>query len=90
MRTSRPRWSPPLLLLLPPRHCCEQVIPPLLAEFELRSTDPLRVLAHRLLPFLPAARRYRERVQARRGGEGRGGWGVGGRVAGSPALPCFM
>lgn len=40
-----------------------QIIPPLLGEFTLRSTNPLRPLMHRCLPFLPAARKYRQRVK---------------------------
>ncbi|KAL4859226.1 Acyl-coenzyme A oxidase [Chlorella vulgaris] len=45
---------------------CEmfEIIPPLLGQFTLRSTNPLRPLMHRCLPFLPAARKYRQRVKA--------------------------
>ena len=42
-----------------------QIIPPLLAEFTLRGSNPLRRPVHRLLPFLPAARGYNRRVKVR-------------------------
>lgn len=43
----------------------QQIVPPLLAEFTLRGTNPMRRLTHRMLPFLPVARDYRWRVKVR-------------------------
>ncbi|PRW59761.1 cytochrome P450 [Chlorella sorokiniana] len=44
---------------------CEmfEIVPPLLAEFTLRGTNPMRGLTHRLLPFLPDARTYTRSVK---------------------------
>ena len=48
----------------------QQIVPPLLAEFTLRGTNPMRRLTHRMLPFLPVARDYRWRVKVRWPGHG--------------------
>jgi hypothetical protein len=37
----------------------------MLGEFTLRSTNPLRALVHRLAPWLPEARLFRQRVKVR-------------------------
>ncbi|PSC71095.1 cytochrome P450 [Micractinium conductrix] len=44
---------------------CEllEAIPPLLAEFTMRSTNPLRALLHALLPFKQESRLFRQRVK---------------------------
>ncbi|KAL4429336.1 hypothetical protein ABPG77_005110 [Micractinium sp. CCAP 211/92] len=44
---------------------CElfEVLPPVLAEFTLRSTDPTRKLKHQLMPWLEEARLFNHRVK---------------------------
>ncbi|KAL4458668.1 hypothetical protein ABPG75_013533 [Micractinium tetrahymenae] len=44
---------------------CElfEVLPPLLAEFTLRGTNPVRKLVHRLMPWLEPARLYNQYVK---------------------------
>jgi len=51
---------------------CElfECVPPLLAEFTLRGTNPTRKLKHRLMPFLPEARLYNRCVKVGRAGRG--------------------
>lgn len=42
-----------------------QALPPVLAEFTARGTDPTRKLVHQLMPWLEEARLFKERVKVR-------------------------